>query len=333
MKRLAALVVSLSMLWGGLDAAAAAEMAQPEQSAVAPAAPASLAVSAGGGDAASEVAPQKTGKVKKSATSEKASRAKKAAAKKAEQKKAGQRKTGQKKPKKAAQEKPSAQSPEASPSANPEGVKASAAPEKSRVSKKSGKPPRAAQPDPAQRDAQDAAGAQGASSAQQVQGAQRAGRARGAEGGNTGGAMPVKGLSPRATYDQCLEAAAGQPGAARQDAEKQCRRAYAATRTLTPKALWDAFREDRQDAEERYQNKLVGLRGTVTQAGMSKLGFLEVVFHMDAYGRNSVRCRFPAGARDALARLRPGDTVSLGGICTGLSSDGHVRLDHCEMYE
>ncbi len=132
-------------------------------------------------------------------------------------------------------------------------------------------------------------------------------------------------LSARNTYEQCLK-----KSKAHKSQEKACRKTYALTRSFSPAELWHIFQEHPLEAYELYENLLVAVRGTVHRTGTSALGYPEIVLASDAFGLTGIRCILPKGA--ALS-IRPGDNITVGGICTGLERDRYVILNHAEIYE
>lgn len=132
-------------------------------------------------------------------------------------------------------------------------------------------------------------------------------------------------------FEACGRQAAALAGSARADKERQCRRDLALSRLMEARALWNAFADDPLTAGEIYEGRLLAVRGVITSVGTSPLGFPEVVLGLDGFGVRSVRLRFPSAARAVVEALRPGRTITVGGICKGMVRDDVVRMDSCEL--
>ncbi len=135
----------------------------------------------------------------------------------------------------------------------------------------------------------------------------------------------------RKAFEDCGRQAAALAGTARADKEQQCRRDLALSRLTEAEALWKAFMDDPLTAEDVHVGRLMAVRGVITGVGTSPMGFPEVVFGLDGFNVKSVRLRFPSAARAAVAALKPGRTITVGGICKGMVRDGVVRMDSCEL--
>lgn len=135
----------------------------------------------------------------------------------------------------------------------------------------------------------------------------------------------------RKAFEACGRQAAALAETARADKEKQCRRDLALSRLVEARALWNAFADDPLTAGETYEGRLLAVRGVITGVGKSPLGFPEVVLGLDGFNVKSVRLRFPSAARAVVEALRPGRTVTVGGICKGMVRDDVVRMDSCEL--
>lgn len=136
----------------------------------------------------------------------------------------------------------------------------------------------------------------------------------------------------RAAFDECRAAATRMDAQKRPLVEKKCRQIYAKMRLVSAKVLWDAFNTNAIAAEDAYKGKLVAVEGKISKIGTSPMGYPELTFAIDGFGLKSVRCQFSKEARPEIAKLKKGQSVTVGGLCKGFVMDSQVSMDSCELY-
>ena len=91
--------------------------------------------------------------------------------------------------------------------------------------------------------------------------------------------------------------------------------------------LFKAFSEDETASNAKYLNKIIQVNGTVVKTDFS--GENQQVFLKSEDGMFGIACEMAPGI--SLPGLRPGDEVTLRGICSGFLMD--VALNRCEPIE
>ncbi len=136
-------------------------------------------------------------------------------------------------------------------------------------------------------------------------------------------------LKQRVSYDKCLEKA--QKNGIQPEAEKLCRNKYALQRNFSTEEIYHLYTEHILVASDLYNDLLIAVHGKVHRVGESGLGFPEVLFAIDGFGLTGVRFEFPNNMAKEIAKLKVGDSVTIGGISKGLFNDKYVRITHCEF--
>ncbi len=94
-------------------------------------------------------------------------------------------------------------------------------------------------------------------------------------------------------------------------------------------ALLRAYAEDPARANERFDRKVIAVRGDVFEVSTTGL---YVDFRGAGDGR--LRCSLQGREAEKLAGLNPGDTVTLAGLCVGVGKyDDSVHLRRCRLRE
>ena len=89
--------------------------------------------------------------------------------------------------------------------------------------------------------------------------------------------------------------------------------------SLSAEDLYKAYQANEADADQQYQGKLVIVTGTVGTVSAPDEGMgRPAVILVDAKQKEIVNCfGFPADAKDAIKKLRPGQKVTIKGKCMG----------------
>lgn len=101
---------------------------------------------------------------------------------------------------------------------------------------------------------------------------------------------------------------------------------------ISPAALWKAFDNNEVAANDLYKGKSVALRGKIAEFNSSMMGYPEIDFFIDGYGFNRVKCQFSKSAKEAIAKMKKGQTIQLVGICRGMVIKS-VSLDDCRLLD
>ncbi len=133
-------------------------------------------------------------------------------------------------------------------------------------------------------------------------------------------------IAMRQKYDQCLEKAEQNA-----NSQKACRVSYAKQRLLSAAELYHIYMEHALEAEELYEDVLLGVRGTVYRVGTTPLGILEVVLGLDDFGMTGVRVEFPPKYAAQVKNLKNGDTITVAAISKGMQVEGFIRLVNAEF--
>lgn len=99
-------------------------------------------------------------------------------------------------------------------------------------------------------------------------------------------------------------------------------------------SLWQAYSDNKVNADELYKDKLLAVTGTITDIGqdlVTKAPCISIDTG-DSIGLYSIQCFFPKdGAQgDKLAKLSDGDIVTIFGTCNG-TPVMQVQLSNCYL--
>ncbi len=133
-------------------------------------------------------------------------------------------------------------------------------------------------------------------------------------------------VQQRKQYDACLKNAPNNTTQA-----KKCRKAYANSRRLTAKQLFHLYMEHPLEAEELYDDMLIGLSGRISALGNSPLGMPEAVLALDELGLSGVRVEFSPQSMEKFKQLQLGDTLYVVAICKGVLQENFVRVVNAEF--
>ena len=92
-------------------------------------------------------------------------------------------------------------------------------------------------------------------------------------------------------------------------------------------ALYKEYRNE-ADSNKKYQGKYMELTGTVAEVGENSVGqFYAILQGGDNLG--DVRCLFSKQAPDEDRRIKPGQAITVRGVCLGKVMN--VMLDECRL--
>lgn len=134
-------------------------------------------------------------------------------------------------------------------------------------------------------------------------------------------------------FQECRKDARSLPEDVRKEMDMLCRATYADSRRISAHKLWQAFNANEVAAETLYKGKLIAVEGKISRIATSPLGYPEVVFATDSTGIRTVVCQFGKDARDAVARLKKGQKVTIAGICKSFTLNTQVSVDSCWIME
>lgn len=100
---------------------------------------------------------------------------------------------------------------------------------------------------------------------------------------------------------------------------------YRDAAAITPNVLWQAFDANEIAAEDAYKGKIVVVQGIVNTITSDMDGNPMISFYADETGLVQVHCIFPPEDRSIIARLKKGQTITVAGLCDGMTM-GHVFL-------
>lgn len=90
--------------------------------------------------------------------------------------------------------------------------------------------------------------------------------------------------------------------------------------------LVKAFQDDENKANKQYNDKVINVSGTVVKVDHNDS---TQTVQLDGQSMGGVICQFEAAHESDLKALRPGQSVSIKGICTGMLLD--VVLVRCAI--
>ncbi len=135
-------------------------------------------------------------------------------------------------------------------------------------------------------------------------------------------------IAMRKNYDMCMEKAQN-----RAQSEKKCRQTYAKQRLLSVEKIHHLYMQHPLEAEELYDDMLVGITGTVQRIETTALGVPEIIFALDAFGLSGVRAEFSKAYAMQLQELKIGTKIRIMGICKSVQAEGFVRIIHAEFLD
>jgi len=100
-------------------------------------------------------------------------------------------------------------------------------------------------------------------------------------------------------------------------AEEYGKYEVAKARKVSPSKIWNDFNENEVAAEDEYKGHIQGVTGKISKITTSPRGYPEITFNIDQFGLKAVTFHFAKEARKAIAKLKRGKTITLGGECTG----------------
>ena len=101
----------------------------------------------------------------------------------------------------------------------------------------------------------------------------------------------------------------------------------AAAFSLSAPALVKAFQDDENNANKQYNDKVIGVSGTVVKVECNDSTQTVLLDGQPAMG--GVICQFEASHNKDLKSLKPGQAVVVKGVCTGILMD--VVLSRCAL--
>jgi hypothetical protein len=97
--------------------------------------------------------------------------------------------------------------------------------------------------------------------------------------------------------------------------------------TTTAPGLMKDFQDDENKANHQYNDKVVKVSGTVVK--VERTDSTQTVQLDGKSGMGGIICEFEASHNNELKELRPGQPVSIKGVCTGMLMD--VVLVRCAL--
>jgi hypothetical protein len=100
---------------------------------------------------------------------------------------------------------------------------------------------------------------------------------------------------------------------------------------LTAGELYNAFIENRAEAEAQYNGKVVLINGEFSTSEQSEdMVILSFSFSDGLFGDEGVRCTMLENHQEEAMLLKPGNQVTVKGLCTGFT--GHdVIMEFCSL--
>lgn len=96
----------------------------------------------------------------------------------------------------------------------------------------------------------------------------------------------------------------------------------------TPSAdeLFTAFSKNENEANQKYLDKAVVVKGNIKQFDKDKDGAVTIVLNV-ASGMSSVRCSMDSAHAATLPEMPVGSSIAIKGICTGYTADELLGSD------
>lgn len=94
---------------------------------------------------------------------------------------------------------------------------------------------------------------------------------------------------------------------------------------IDAKQLFDEFNNDETAATAKYLDKMIAVSGTVKSSETDAEGTTKVMF--DAGSDFGVSCELDKFAKHPRTDFKPGETVTLKGLCSGFNFD--VQISRC----
>jgi hypothetical protein len=95
----------------------------------------------------------------------------------------------------------------------------------------------------------------------------------------------------------------------------------------TADELMNDFSNDEEDANNRYNDKVIRVTGMVKS--IQQNNSIQTIFLSTSSALCSVICHFTENYRDQLNQLRPWQPIVVKGVCAGILK--HVVLEKCEL--
>jgi len=96
--------------------------------------------------------------------------------------------------------------------------------------------------------------------------------------------------------------------------------------TISATELLKAFRENEKEANQRYLDKVIEVKGSLKKWDTSSEGALTIVLGV-ADEMSSVRCSMDSAHTAGLVKIPEGTSVIVKGICTGYTADELIGSD------
>ena len=103
--------------------------------------------------------------------------------------------------------------------------------------------------------------------------------------------------------------------------------------TITPKAIYDEFKENGKASALKYNGKMVELKGAISKIENSDTLITVVfAFSQGLFGDEGVRCAMLPKLNPTIKALKQGDDIDLKGLCQGFN-DTDVIFEKCSLIE
>ena len=100
--------------------------------------------------------------------------------------------------------------------------------------------------------------------------------------------------------------------------------------SLTAQALYDEFKADKGTAGQKYNGKMVEIKGALSRVEESdSMTTVVFVFSQGDFGDEGIRCSVLPDQRERARKLQGGTGVKIKGVCNGFTND--VILEQCTI--
>lgn len=98
--------------------------------------------------------------------------------------------------------------------------------------------------------------------------------------------------------------------------------------TISSEKLYSDFKTDQENANEKYNRKIIQITGTLKEVYLRENNELRLILHNEN-GYNGISCILPERQLQIIKPLRIGSNITLKGFCRGIKTD--VILQNCVL--
>lgn len=101
---------------------------------------------------------------------------------------------------------------------------------------------------------------------------------------------------------------------------------------MSPRSIWSDFNANEVAAENKYKDKIVSVKGKISEIKTDLTGDPVISFSIDGYGLNTVQCNFGSKEKGIIGALSKGQGVIVSGTVQGMIM-GSVFIRRCQLLQ